>query len=105
MKVRAQNFDAIQWHAVASSNVLRVAWVPAGHPVARRKTPGPPVGSLYVEFRAGTIYHYDDVTKQEARELFDADSVGTHLNNFIKGVHPYEQVTVETTPSEGGTTA
>jgi hypothetical protein len=42
-----------------------------------------PEGS-YIKFNTGKVYRYGDVTKEELRQLADADSVGAHFNRNLK---------------------
>lgn len=42
-----------------------------------------PEGS-YIKFNTGNIYRYGDVTKEELRQLAEAESVGAHFNRNLK---------------------
>ena len=45
-------------------------------------------GTLYVEFRdSGSVYSYEDVPKSVYNELWDASSMGSYYNNYIKGYY------------------
>lgn len=41
---------------------------------------------LFVEFKNGKTFCYKDVSRSEAADLFNAESVGKHFNQFIKAV-------------------
>ena len=42
-----------------------------------------PEGS-YIKFNTGKVYRYGDITKDELRQLAEADSVGAHFNRNLK---------------------
>ncbi len=48
--------------------------------------------TLQVEFNRGTLYQYFDVPQQIFDELQQANSVGTFLNEHIKGIYRYSKV-------------
>ena len=47
---------------------------------------------LFVQFRRGGLYTYDNVTAAEYEALAKADKVGVVFQNTIKGVKPYKRV-------------
>lgn len=47
---------------------------------------------LFVQFRRGGLYAYDDVTPAEYDALVKSDSVGSLFAKTIKGVKPYKRV-------------
>ncbi len=47
---------------------------------------------LQVEFNNGGTYQYFDVPLREYERLRDASSVGTYLNNNIKGTYRFSKV-------------
>ena len=47
---------------------------------------------LYVQFTAGTVYKYYDVSEQEFENLMNAESFGKHFNVALKSSHKYERV-------------
>lgn len=105
MKVKRDDFRGLPWRHVVSSNVRRVAYIKSGERGARRKRPAKNpknevLGSLYVEFRGGNVYHYDDVTPGVASALVEADSPGGFLSQKVKGTHPHEKIVVEVPPYE-----
>lgn len=48
--------------------------------------------TLEVEFNNGSVYQYLAVPENEHQALMQADSVGRHLNTFIKGTYAYQPV-------------
>ena len=48
--------------------------------------------TLYVEFKNGSAYKYDNVPFWKFTELVDADSAGKYLNAEIKGQHEYSRL-------------
>ena len=52
----------------------------------------PKTMTLEVEFKNGSIYHYFDVPEAVYRGLLSASSVGTYLNQNIKGSYRYAQI-------------
>ena len=42
-----------------------------------------PEGS-YIKFNTGNVYRYGDVTRDELRQMAEADSVGSHFNRHLK---------------------
>jgi hypothetical protein len=47
---------------------------------------------LFVQFTNGSEYKYNDVPYEEYSNLASAPSVGSYLNQNIKGVYSYERV-------------
>ena len=48
--------------------------------------------TLEVEFINGSVYHYFDVPEIQYLDLMGAPSVGTYLNQHIKGSYRYLKV-------------
>ncbi len=48
--------------------------------------------TLYVEFKSGITYKYENVPFYKYTELMDANSVGRYLNAEIKGAHEYSRL-------------
>lgn len=48
--------------------------------------------TLEVEFKNGTVYQYRDVPSQAYQELLRADSLGAHINQYIKGQYEFSRV-------------
>lgn len=81
--------EELPWRQMVSSNVRRVAFVPSGEAGAQRVRAKDALGSLYVEFSTGSIYHYDDVAPASVDALVEADadpalSVGSTVHSVIK---------------------
>lgn len=70
--------DGIRWREVASTNVARVGW-----DRGRR---------LYVRFHSGTLYLYENVSRQRAVACARANSVGGYLAREIKPNFPAVKV-------------
>ena len=49
-----------------------------------------PEGS-YIKFNTGKVYRYDTITKDELRQLAEADSVGAHFNRNLRN-RKYERL-------------
>jgi len=64
---------------VASSNVASIGYDPDAR-------------ILDVEFNGGTVYRYHEVPSDVHSELMRADSIGRHLNRFVKGVFRCERL-------------
>lgn len=64
---------------VASSNVSGVSY-------------NPELKILYVKFKGGTEYAYDNVPEDEYDSLLSAQSVGGYLNDNIKGIYAHKRV-------------
>lgn len=47
---------------------------------------------LQVEFLSGSIYQYDDVTREVYRDFLEAPSHGRFFETRIKGRYPYRKV-------------
>jgi hypothetical protein len=69
----AADYHALPWTPVESSNLSRVAFVPADG-----------TGVLYVEFGPGRIYRYAEVPADLHQELLDAESVGSFFSSMIR---------------------
>ena len=55
---------------------------------------------LFVQFRRGGLYTYDQVTPQEYQALMAATSLGGYFAKAIKGVKPYKQVAKAAVPAK-----
>lgn len=64
---------------VASSNIAAVAY----HVTASQ---------LEVEFKSGDVYTYENVTGEEFDALMGAESIGRHLNQYIKPTKPAKHI-------------
>jgi KTSC domain len=71
-------------HSVDSSHVAAVGWEP--------DEDDPTIGVLEVEFNDGSVYQYEDVPQGKYDLLRQAGSVGTYLNQAIKGKYSYARV-------------
>lgn len=49
-------------------------------------------GSLTVHFKNGSAYSYAGVTEADANKLMDAESVGKHFNQHIKGKFEHKKL-------------
>jgi len=47
---------------------------------------------LELEFTTGSIYRYEDVPKEEYRDLMKAKSIGAYVNHDIKEEYRYTRV-------------
>jgi hypothetical protein len=77
--------NEIKMIPVNSSQIKSVGWV---------QEPGyePPQGTLYVEFKNGTVYEYFSAMETSYRSLIDPlNSVGTIFTNYIKNVYVWEK--------------
>ena len=52
----------------------------------------PDAQELRVQFKSGKVAAYRNVPESVARSVVNAPSVGTALNDFIKGVYPWGYV-------------
>jgi hypothetical protein len=48
--------------------------------------------TLTIRFRSGAVYEYYDVPQSTYDAFVKAESLGTYLNNEIKGVYPYNRI-------------
>jgi hypothetical protein len=64
---------------VTSSNILSIGY-------------DPNTLTLEIEFKNGAIYQYYDIPEVEYRNLISAGSIGTYLNQSIKGNYRYTQI-------------
>lgn len=48
---------------------------------------------MHVEFDGGKVFHYDGVPQQAHQAFRNADSVGKHFYNHIKGKFGHKEVT------------
>ena len=69
----------VNWQPVASSNISAVGY-------------DADTSTLYVRFTNGSEYAYDDVPQDEFDNLVNASSVGSALNENIKGQYKYRRV-------------
>jgi hypothetical protein len=60
---------------------------------------------LFVQFRRGGLYMYDEVTSQEYDALLNSDSVGALFAKTIKGVKPYKRLDTKVVPAKDDTPA
>ena len=70
---------AIDMKPVQSSNIRAI-----GHDAA--------AAALVVEFTSGDFYEYANVNAEQFDALLKAESVGKHLNQHIKGKHPFKKL-------------
>lgn len=83
-----EEFEALPWEDVASSNLARVAFIKDdpedfgadGH------------GTLYLEFHGGRVYRYLQVSYEAHTQMLEAESVGGYLNSEIKPAYECERV-------------
>jgi hypothetical protein len=47
--------------------------------------------TLAVEFKDGTVYHYENVPKDDYNNLIGAKSVGKHFHANIKGIYKHSK--------------
>ena len=47
---------------------------------------------LYVRFKNGSLYNYERVPEETFNELMAADSKGSFLARYIKGIYAYNRV-------------
>ena len=71
----------MEWTEVESSTVSRIAYED---------------DALFVEFRSGVSYRYDDVPPEVYDELFEADSIGRAFHRLVKlGGYEYERLAAD----------
>ena len=70
---------AVNYQAVKSSDISEVGY-------------DADTQTLYVRFNSGAEYAYDGVPPEEHENLVNAGSVGSALNDSIKGQYPYRRV-------------
>lgn len=88
--MKLSEYDGLPWVEVESSNLRRVAWVQVGSEAE--------LGTLWVEFKTGRAYRYENVEKAMLDKMVEAESVGRFFNAFIKanpGAYPVERVEPE----------
>ena len=66
--------EEIRWREVESSNVARVGW--DAH------------NRMYVEYKNGSVYMYEDVPRQRVVCAARAGSVGSYLNKKVIPNYP-----------------
>lgn len=84
-----ERIEALPWQAVESSNVLRVAWCERSAVPQRGRGKGFALGWLWVQFRSGKIYAYQDVPHATYVALKGAESVGRAHIALIRGHYSY----------------
>lgn len=62
---------------VESSNVERIGWED---------------NNLFVEYKGGNLYKYENVTREIYLELLGSKSRGHYLNESIKGKYTYTKI-------------
>lgn len=67
----------VEYQSVESSNVSSIGYLE---------------NNLYVMFKNGSEYVYKDVPESMFNELLTAKSVGSTLNNKVKGVFDFERI-------------
>lgn len=65
----------MNWVPVRSSNLAAVAY---------EVTPTPPYRRMYVRFKSGAVYYYDDVERPIYEALLLAPSAGQFLNTVVR---------------------
>lgn len=68
----------IERQPVSSSNIKSIGF----HPETK---------TLAVEFVGGSVYHYDNVKKEDYDELMAAKSVGGHFSKSIRGIYKHSK--------------
>lgn len=86
--------ERLPWQDVASSNVRRVAWVHSAADDAANRLDGDPygLGCVWVEFRNGGVYYYDDVPRYVYIGLLGAASVGAYVARRLRHKYPTTKV-------------
>lgn len=49
-------------------------------------------GKLYIQFKSGVAYEYDDAPYHTYQTLVKAESVGQTFHRFVKGKYPYTRL-------------
>lgn len=97
-KLTQEDYHAIPWEAVESSNVARVAWVQTAI-VDDFLSEGPPVavGELTVEFESANAraYRYADVPRALFEDMKGAGSVGSFFASNIRPRFDYVRIEIE----------
>ncbi len=52
----------------------------------------PATETLQIRYKNGGTYEYSGVPQNTHDELMAADSVGSHLAQFVKGVHDFKRI-------------
>lgn len=87
--------EELPWQEVESSNIERVAWLPAQ--VVGEEFADNTLGWEYVAFISAAmprIYRYEKVKVHLHREMVEAESVGSFFSRQIKPVHACERIQV-----------
>ncbi len=71
-------------NGLITKNVTSTNIVSVGYDQAKK--------SLFVNFKNGTEYRYDEVPEEVFEELIGAESVGAFLNKQIKNVYEFEKI-------------
>ena len=72
----------MQMHSVKSSQIKEI-----GHDPATK--------TLAVRFNTGALYHYAGVDSEKFNAFRQAESIGKHFGQHIKGVHAYNRINEE----------
>ncbi len=85
--MKPEDLEKLPWREVESSNVRRVAYAD---------------GVMHVEFLGDVqrVYRYADVPEEQYVRLVEADSVGRHFANEVRGHYDSERVEIETLEPE-----
>lgn len=67
----------MNWVPVSSSNLNAVAYEN---------------GILYIQFKSGSIYSYDNVPQSVYQELMSASSHGKYFSAYIRNSYPYRRI-------------
>lgn len=81
-EVEKSEHTYVEMQKVKSSNVIAAGYLPE----ERR---------MFVEFKGGSVYAYDNVLLNSFVEFLEAESVGRYLNKHIKGAHPVTNLSKE----------
>jgi hypothetical protein len=87
--------DALEWDAVVSSNVLRIAWTETSNVTLGLGLES--TGDLYVDFGiagAPKLYRYSGVPVSRFAAVRGAASVGGMINKLVKPNHAVDRVEI-----------
>lgn len=73
-------------HDLASGN-----WIKVDSSVVSRMKYNFDENVLVVDFNTGAQYGYHQVSTKDLYDLYNAESVGSHLNTVFKSKHPYKR--------------
>lgn len=77
-----ERMAALPWDDVDSTNVEAVAWCRS------TEFEGIPLGWLWMRFKSGYVYCYEEVPEGLWLAVINADSVGSCFNRLVKGKYP-----------------